>query len=109
MLTPIPKGDYDSPAPCWIPFRLLADGRVLSGEGEGTPIKPRIKCACGKVCNIGLHHVHEDGRVTASFYDSPAREFVENGRKYRHEPGCGWHVHLKLLDYRDGEFPPKSP
>lgn len=95
MNVEIPKGDHETPAPCWIP--------VSCG---GKPCKPLIKCKCGKICGIGLHHVHADGRVTASFYHSEASEFVDNGRTYRHEPGCGWHVFLKLLDYDRGEFPP---
>lgn len=93
-LTEIPKGDFDSAAPCWI--GVSADGK---------PCKPLIKCKCGKICGIGLHHVHADGRVTASFYHSEATEFVDGGKTYRHEPGCGWHVFLKLLDYDRGEFP----
>lgn len=72
-------------------------------HGTGTPLKPLIRCNCGWFCGIGLHHVHADGRVTASFFhtkDGP------NGDKER---GCEWHVFLKLLDYNGGDFPPKSP
>lgn len=94
----IPKGDFDTPGPCWIP---------MTRSDTGAPIKPRIKCECGKVCNIGLHHVHADGRVTASFYHAQFSEWQEGGRTYRHEPGCGWHVFLKLKDYDLGEFPPQ--
>ena len=77
----IPKGDYDSPAPCWIP---------TSRYDNGGPAKPLIKCECGHITGIGLHHVHADGRVTA----------------YTHDPGCGWHVFLTLADYDKGDFPP---
>lgn len=94
----IPKGDFDTPGPCWIP---------MTRSDTGASIKPRIKCECGKVCNIGLHHVHADGRVTASFYHAQFSEWQEGGRTYRHEPGCGWHVFLKLKDYDLGEFPPQ--
>jgi len=86
----IPKGAYDSPGPCWIPR-------------EGA--KPLIKCKCGKITGIGLHHVHADGTVTASFFHSQASSFVHEGKTYTHEPGCGWHVWLKLSDYTLGDFP----
>ena len=62
-------------------------------------VKPTIRCKCGKYCGIGLHHVHADGRVTASFYH----------RKDGDNPdGCDWHVFLKLLDYDQGEFLPNK-
>jgi hypothetical protein len=92
----IPKGDFDAPAPCWIP----------TTTSNGKPCKPLIKCQCGKVTGIGLHHVHADGTVTRSFFHSQASEFTEGGKTYQHEPGCGWHVHLKLKDYDCGEFVP---
>jgi hypothetical protein len=48
---------------------------------------------------IGLHHVHADGRVTASFiHDRPA------------DAGCGWHVFLFLEGYAEEvglDFPPE--
>jgi hypothetical protein len=96
-LTLIPKGEYNSRGPCWIPIVAYKTGEKL---------KPLIKCRCGKVCGIGLHHVHADGTVTRSFYHSTASEFTENGVTYQHEPGCGWHVWLKLADYAEGDFPP---
>ena len=37
----IPRGDYDSPAPCWIPH-----------EWDGKPARPIIKCNCGKKCQV---------------------------------------------------------
>ena len=91
--TLIPKGDYDAPAPCWI-----ATKRYDNGE----PAKPLIKCQCGRVTGIGLHHVHADGRVTASFFhDKEPHPDIGYGGG-----GCGWHVFLKLADYDQGEFPP---
>jgi hypothetical protein len=60
---------------------------------NGKRAKPVIQCNCGQLMGIGDHHVHADGRVTASFYD---------------RDGCGWHVFLKLLDYDQGEFPPTA-
>jgi len=94
-VTEIPRGNYGDPGPCWI-----------HREYGGQVVKPTIVCNCGKVCNIGLHHVHADGTVTRSFFDSAKPTFVEGGKTYSHTPGCGWHVWLKLKDYGDGEFAP---
>lgn len=105
--TVIPKGSHDAPGPCWIPRRILPDDTLVFTTGpEGRYIKPSIKCQCGSVCNIGLHHVHADGIVTNSFFDSQADHFFHNGKRYTHAPGCGWHVWLKLADYDCGDFPP---
>jgi hypothetical protein len=94
----IPKlTDWQLPGPGWIPTRRLDDSGWM---------KPRIKCQCGKVVHIGLHHVHADGIVTRSFFHSQASDFSEGGKSYRHEPGCGWHVWIKLQDYECGDFPP---
>jgi len=93
----ISKGNYDTLGPCWI-----------SREFDGQKRKPEIKCQCGRICNIGLHHVHADGTVTRSFFHSAASSFVENGVTYAHVPGCGWHVWIKLADYFDGDFPPQA-
>jgi hypothetical protein len=95
MNVEIPRGDWDSLGPCWIPM-----------EYEGKPKRPLIKCQCGERTNIGLHHVHADGTVTASYFHSADRKFIDHGKEYEHEPGCGWHVFLKLKDYDQGEFPP---
>lgn len=82
----IPKGDFDSPAPCWIPLTTGEDHR---------PSKPLVKCQCGMVTGIGLHHVHTDGKVTNSYYhDAPKPE------------ACGWHVSLTLDDWSGLDFPP---
>jgi hypothetical protein len=75
------KGNFEDQAPCWV---------GVSDTSEKI-LKPLIVCNCGKPCDIGLHHVHADGLVTASFF---------------HQPGCGWHVFIKLLDYDRGEFLP---
>jgi hypothetical protein len=89
----IPRGDYDTPGPCWIPH-----------EWEGKNCKPIIKCKCGHISHIGLHHVHTDGTVTASFFhdSAPHPDIGYAGG------GCGWHVWLKLKDYDLGDFPTKS-
>lgn len=93
MNVTIPKGDYDAAAPCWIP-------NVEYGTEK--PCKPLIKCNCGRISGIGLHHVHADGTVTASFFHdaAPHPEIGYAGG------GCGWHVFLKLADYDQGDFPP---
>ena len=88
----IPKGEYGDPGPCWVP------------RGQ---FKPAIVCKCGVTCHIGLHRVHADGRVTDSFFHSPATEFTLKGKTYSHQPGCGWHEWLKLMNYNMGEFPPE--
>lgn len=67
-------------------------------DGNGNKLKPLIRCNCGWYCGIGLHHVHVDGTVTASFFHTAEGD---PGR------GCGWHVWLKLLDYDGGEFLPR--
>lgn len=91
------KLEDEEPGPGWI---------SCSRYDNGEPCKPLIKCKCGKVTGIGLHHVHADGRVTASYYDSEGEEFEHNGTKYKKDPGCGWHVFLILAGYDQGEFPP---
>jgi hypothetical protein len=102
VLTEIPKGTFDSekgdsPGPCWI--------SVVGSDDK--PRKPVIRCNCQKYCGIGLHHVHADGTVTASFLHGKA-DFVHNGKKYSGDPeGCEWHVWLKLKDYSDGDFSPE--
>jgi len=69
---------------------------------DGQVLKPVIRCNCGNFCGIGLHHVHADGSVTASFYHKKGTDF-----KIGESPeGCEWHVYLKLKDYDQGEFLP---
>jgi hypothetical protein len=67
------------------------------------PLKPCIRCNCGMLCGIGLHHVHADGTVTASFYH---KKGPAGSPDYSSPDGCEWHVFLKLKDYSGGEFPP---
>ncbi len=91
----IPKGTFDTPAPCWIPVTR-----------DGKNAKPVIRCQCGKYTGIGLHHVHADGKVTASFFHQKCLTFTHNGKEYPGDPnGCGWHVYLQLLNYDKGDFP----
>jgi len=87
-LVHLPRGYFkdDDPVPCWI--------ATVGGE-DRHPCKPIIKCRCGIVVTIGLHHVHADGRVTNSFlHDKPQPE------------ACGWHVYLILDGWLGLEFLP---
>lgn len=59
------------------------------------PVKPIIRCNCGRLIGLAAHHVHANGNVTASFEHRATAE----------DPGgCGWHVCLFLVDYNDGHF-----
>lgn len=95
MTVEIPRGRSigdDDKGPCWYPCRTQA----------GQYVKPLIRCNCGQLTGIGLHHVHADGTVTASFYH-------KRGIVHPEDPnGCEWHVWLKLLDYDCGDFPPEK-
>jgi len=90
----IPKGSYDdgSIAPAWLPIQ----------DREGNQLKPIIRCQCGSLMGIGLHHVHADGRVTASFYHWWPPD-SEMGKALQ---GCGFHEYLELDGYDGPEFPP---
>jgi hypothetical protein len=93
----IPRGSYDDEGlkPAWLPI----------SNREGQPLKPIIRCACGQLIGMGLHHVHADGRVTASFYHwwPPESEYMKAG----HPQGCGSHEHLELEGWDGGDFPPE--
>lgn len=81
---------------------LAGDPGWFQPTQEGNLLKPVIRCNCGQFCGIRLHHVHADGRVTASFYHKRGTNFTV-GESLE---GCEWHVFIKLLDYKGGEFPP---
>lgn len=68
-------------APCWI---RSPDSR-----------HPTIVCKCGVATQIKKHHVHSDGRVTASYYHS----------KKDMPRGCGWHVFLRLKNWTGEDIP----
>jgi hypothetical protein len=69
-------------------------------DSGGGILKPLIRCNCGHVTGIGLHHVHADGTVTASFWH-------KKGTVYPEDPdGCEWHVFLKLEGWIGGDVPP---
>jgi hypothetical protein len=95
-------GSNRAGAPGWAECHRLAGG-------TGIPLKPLIRCNCGEWSGIGLHHVHQDGRVTASFFHATAAELAamgEGGKRFH--PGCGWHVFLILADYDYGEYLPNQ-
>lgn len=91
--------------PSWSP--VYQNGNTLKGEPEKVWLKPHVRCICGTWTGIGLHHVHANGLVTASFYDMEATTWQANGTMHTKEPGCGWHVYIKLADYSYGDFPPE--
>jgi len=63
---------------------------------DGSPTRPVIRCNCGALMNINNHHVHADGRVTASFlHGAPVPK------------PCGWHVFIELEGYDGPEFLPE--
>ncbi len=86
--------DNEATCPAWMKIH----------EASGKPAKPVIRCRCGDITNIASHHVHADGRVTASFvHDRPA-----NTPEHPNS-SCGWHVFLFLEGYAETvgiDFPP---
>ena len=75
-------------------------GWFSSRDSAGKTVKPLIRCNCGSVSGIGLHHVHADGAVTASFYHKKGNVYPEDPK------GCEWHVYLKLADWTGEDIPP---
>lgn len=90
-MTPITIPKYDcekDQVPCWMPIVDSTSRR---------PLRPLIRCICGRYCDITNHYIHPDGRVTESFLDaSPADAKI----------GCGWHVYLKLENWDGRELRP---
>jgi len=82
----IPKGSFEDKTikPAWV----LEDGAAR---------KPFIRCACGWLFTLRLHHVHADGRVTASFLHPPDDSL-----------SCGFHEFLELDGWDGGEFLPET-
>jgi hypothetical protein len=95
MNVTIPHGGEDfwdgiKNAPCW----------KQPVDSSGQKCKPLIRCNCGAVTGIGLHQVHADGRVTASYFHATKAQVPSTTQ----EDGCGWHVFLTLAEYNGGEF-----
>ena len=93
----IPRGacDEETVRPAWLPIQTGTAPDSAMG-------KPLIRCACGKLVGLGLHHVHADGRVTASFYHYWPT--LPEG----YEQGCWFHEYLELEGWDGGEFPPRA-
>lgn len=69
-------------------------------DTSGKTLKPLIRCNCGHVSGIGLHHVHPNGTITNSF-------FHKRGNVYPEDPnGCNWHVWLKLANWSGEDIGP---
>jgi hypothetical protein len=85
------EADHVANAPAW----------TQPVDSHGNKLKPIIRCNCGAWCGIGLHHVHADGTVTASFFHSKGTNYAIG----ESPEGCGWHVFLKLAGYAGGDFP----
>lgn len=85
----IPKinDEWSGPFPSW---------DLLEPHKGGTPRRPVIFCNCGKMLNIGNHHIHKTGEVRASVYHS------------EHNKPCGWHVFVNLEGYEGPEFLPED-
>lgn len=84
---------WEDAGPGWAPD-VLCDGRHCH---------PLVKCRCGAILHVTAHTVHEDGRLTASFYHqfappAPVREI---------ERSCGWHEFLILDGWSGGLIPPE--
>ena len=95
MSVHLPKSEYDDDTkPAWLPIQ----------DREGHALKPLIRCACGQLCGIGLHHVHPDGTVTASFL----HQWPEGSPEALACQGCGWHEYLILDNWTGDDFPPES-
>jgi hypothetical protein len=94
----IPKADTYEDGTWWQPGH---PAWMQAVDAEGRKVKPTIRCNCGQWSGIGLHHVHADGRVTASFFHATKAQHPQGD-----DSGCGWHVFLILDGYDGGEFPP---
>jgi hypothetical protein len=83
----IPKSNVDDGIfPSWVPLV----------DSKHKPLRPVIRCKCGQFCGIINHHIHSDGRVTASFLHGPPMT---------NNP-CGFHEFLELADWDGRDLPP---
>jgi len=73
-------------------------------DTKGNTVKPIIRCNCGRWFNIKAHHLHPDGTVTASFFDT---DLINDKKEIIHK-GCGWHVFIKLEEWTGQEFLPEK-
>ena len=93
-LIEIPKANkieeypYADNFPCWLPVQ----------DKDENIVRPMIICNCGVYTGVNAHHIHKDGRITASYYHPKEVNGYPNG--------CGWHVFLKMKDWIGLEFLP---
>ena len=106
----IPKSNNEySNYPCWVPCVSSINNkewyeaklRGIEIEQKYEPCKPYIICKCGKSTGIGLHYIHKDGKVTASYFHTKAGEYGD-------PDGCEWHVFLILDNWTGEEYPPRK-
>lgn len=84
----------------WADYPVTGKPGWIMSTSSGKTIKPLIRCNCGHISGIALHHVHPNGTVTASFYH-------KRGNAYPEDPeGCEWHVWLQLADWTGEDCPP---
>lgn len=102
-----PRKDGPDDLDDWYAVGKPAWSRIQNSNGK--VLKPLIRCKCGQWSGIGLHHVHADGNVTASYFHATAEQLKGMGEAgKRFTPGCGWHVYIKLQGYDCGDFPPNT-
>jgi hypothetical protein len=100
MWTEIPQVNHDD-------AEKVKPGWLAVSDIDGKPLRPIIRCNCGAYIGLANHFVHADGTVTASFFDSN-QPFQWKGQTVHNPHGCNWHVHLKLIGYTGGDFPPET-
>lgn len=88
--------------PQWDGKKETKPAWVLTTDPNGYIVRPHIICQCGRNTNIGNHHIHPDGTITASYHH---HQIAGDGETVI---GCGWHVFLKMKDWIGKEFLPKS-
>lgn len=95
----IPKLSHEGSI--WEDYPVIGQpGWIEVTDQKGNPQKPLVRCNCGHISGIGLHHVYEDGTVKASFWH-------KKGNVYPEDPnGCEWHVWIRLADWHGGDIPP---
>lgn len=96
MLIPKLEGDI------WTDYPVVGKPGWFAITKSGRVAKPLIRCNCGCVTGIGLHHVHPDGTITASFWHKRGTTPPEDPN------GCEWHVWLKLENWSGEDIPPDA-
>ena len=93
--------------PKWNGNREMKPAWVYTVDSNDNVLRPHIICICGDVTNIGNHHIHEDGTITASYYHCIEDCYpIDEDGKIKTMIGCRWHVFLKMKDWIGLEFLP---